>query len=143
MPKNRKIKIAFDTNIWVSFTIGKQLSVLKSVLLNPNFKVLFCDEIKDEYLDVINRPELAKYIKPERIIETLDLINRATQSIDIQSSVTLSRDADDDFLLAFSKDAKLDFLITGDKDLLVLELFEKTKIVTMSSFLSLHNLILP
>ena len=141
MAKKQKLKIAFDTNIWVSFTIGKQLSVLKSVLLSRSFCVFFCDTIKEEYLDVVNRPELAKYIRQERILETLELIKKSTQSIDTQSIVKLSRDTNDDFLLALSKDANLDFLITGDKDLLILERFEKTEIITFSSFINRFNLI--
>jgi uncharacterized protein len=140
MPKKRKIKIAFDTNIWVSFTIGKQLAILKSVLLNKDFKVFFCTEIQEEYLNVVSRDELKKYVSPLRIEETMVLIETQTHQISIKSSVQLSRDANDDFLLAFAKDAKLDYLITGDKDLLVLKTFENTEIVTMSAFSANFNL---
>lgn len=141
MAKKQKINIAFDTNIWVSYTIGKQLNTLKPILFNKDFTIFFCNTIKEEYLDVVSRSkELAKYIRIERVIETLELISVATQNIDIQSFVEISRDKNDDFLLTLSKDAGLDFLITGDKDLLILEKFEKTKIITFSTFIALFEI---
>jgi predicted nucleic acid-binding protein len=41
----------------------------------------------------------------------------------------------DNFLLALAKDGKAHYLLTGDKDLLDLEKFGKTRIVTISHFL--------
>lgn len=48
-----KLKIAFDTNNWVSFTIGKQLIQLKEVLLSENISTHICQEIRGEYVEVI------------------------------------------------------------------------------------------
>jgi hypothetical protein len=59
--------------------------------------------------------------------------------IEIASTVEICRDEKDNFLLALAKDSKADFLITGDKDLLVLNVFENTKILTFTEFNTLHN----
>ncbi len=61
------------------------------------------------------------------------LKNRAL-FIDVTSEVTVCRDPKDNFLLALSKDGKASHLITGDKDLLTLKKFGKTKIVSMGGF---------
>lgn len=54
--------------------------------------------------------------------------------IDVKSTIDVCRDPNDNFLLGLSKDGKADFLLTGDKDLLDLRKFDKTKITTISSF---------
>lgn len=45
--------IGFDANIWISFTLGKRMAVLKEILLNselqPHFTVFMCPDITDEY----------------------------------------------------------------------------------------------
>ena len=55
--------------------------------------------------------------------------------IQVKSKVQVCRDTKDDFLLSLSKDGKAHFLITGDKDLLSLNRFRKTDIVTFSQFI--------
>ena len=55
--------------------------------------------------------------------------------VEVSSSVTICRDPKDDFLLSLARDGNADFLLTGDKDLLELERFEATKIITISGFI--------
>ena len=55
--------------------------------------------------------------------------------IEVESSVTVCRDPKDNFLLALAKDGKADYLLTGDKDLLDLIKFGKTKIKTITEFI--------
>ena len=54
--------------------------------------------------------------------------------IEVKSTIDVCRDPNDNFLLELSKDGRADFLLTGDKDLLDLRKFDKTKITTISSF---------
>ena len=55
--------------------------------------------------------------------------------IEVESIVTICRDPKDNFLLALAKDGKADYLLTGDKDLLDLIKFGKTKIKTITAFI--------
>ena len=55
--------------------------------------------------------------------------------IEVESTVTICRDPKDNFLLELAKDGKADYLLTGDKDLLELKKFGKTKIQTISTFI--------
>lgn len=55
--------------------------------------------------------------------------------LQVESFVTVCRDPKDNFLLALAKDGKADYLLTGDKDLLALIKFGKTKIKTITAFL--------
>ena len=58
-----------------------------------------------------------------------------TDLIEVKSAVTHCRDNKDNFLLALAKDGKADYLLTGDKDLLELKSFGKTKIKTIVLFI--------
>ncbi len=132
------MNIAFDANIWISFTIGKRLAVLKEILLNPalepQFVVYRCPAIIAECRAVVKRPKLRKYITPERISETLDLIARVCEEIELTETATGSRDPNDNYLLAFAQQIKLDYLITGDRDLLVLQHWQQTELIPFSRF---------
>jgi len=56
--------------------------------------------------------------------------------IQVNGVVTLCRDPKDNFLLALAKEGHATHLITGDKDLLSIKSFGKTKIITMNQFLT-------
>ena len=56
--------------------------------------------------------------------------------ISVTSLVSICRDPKDNFLLSLSKDGKASRLITGDKDLLDLKRFGRTKITTLKMYLS-------
>ncbi len=38
------MKIIVDTNIWISFTIGKKLSTLKTLLNSKQVEIYVCEE---------------------------------------------------------------------------------------------------
>lgn len=52
------MNVVIDTNIWISFTIGKHLQYLKPILTNSAIKIYICSEILDEYKEVISRPKI-------------------------------------------------------------------------------------
>ena len=93
-----------------------------------------CPEILAEYNTVIKRPKLKKYVRPERVQETLELIARTTEEHYLTITVEGSRDAKDNYLLALAEIVPLDYLITGDRDLLVLEQWQQTRIIPFSAF---------
>lgn len=43
MKKNAKI--IFDTNVWISFLIGKRLSGLKDLIENSNIQIVFTEQL--------------------------------------------------------------------------------------------------
>ena len=55
--------------------------------------------------------------------------------LEVKSIVTVCRDSKDNFLLALAKDGQADYLLTGDKDLLELKKFGKTRIKTIVTFI--------
>lgn len=135
--KKPRLRIGFDTNNWVSFCIGQKLYGLKEILLSEKIRLLTCDEILEEFEDVVQRPELKKFVRPERVLEAIELMKIASHRVKIRSQKTGVRDEKDNYLLSFAFDANLDYLITGDRDLLTLGNFDKTRFVTFAEFLEI------
>lgn len=134
---SKPIRVAFDTNIWISFSIGKRMENLKDIFINTDIKIYICPEIIDEYLRIANSEKLTKYLSKQRISDTLDLMETFAESKIVTSKAKISRDPDDDFLLAFSKENNLNFLVTGDNDLLIIKEYHGTIIVNFNSFLEM------
>ena len=133
--RKRVIRVVIDTNWWVSFVINSYKSQLTTVLLHPDIDIYSCAELDQEIFETLNDANLQKYIQPNIKEEFLRLYPAAINLIIVKSTATACRDPKDNFLLALSKDAKAHYLITGDKDLLSLNSFGKTVIVTMSEFI--------
>lgn len=118
MLKRKKPKVVIDTNIWISFLIGKKLNSLKSLISNKNIQIIVSDELIEEIEDVTNRPKLKKYFPHKKVRDFISLLRIISSQHSIEVIEPICRDPKDDFLLALSKETKADFLVTGDDDLL-------------------------
>ena len=136
MPKNKPLKLIIDTNLWISFIISNKQNLLDSLLYSQEARLLFSKELITEILQSITKPKLKKYFGTNALEEMLLIFDPFIDFIEVKSIVTVCRDNKDNFLLALAKDGQADFLITGDKDLLVLKRYGKTKIISISEYLS-------
>jgi uncharacterized protein len=136
MPKNKPLKLIIDTNLWVSFIISNKQSLLDPFLYNEEARLLFSTELITEIQETIKKPRLKKYFKTNAIEEMLSTFEPFIDLIQVENIVTDCRDPKDNFLLALAKDGKADYLLTGDKDLLDLIKFGKTKIKTITAFIN-------
>ena len=120
--------------MWISFLLSKRFNFIDELLDNGKVDLVFCNELFAELVEVANRPKLRKFFTTEDWNLILEVIERYAVYISVISSVTICRDAKDNFLLSLAKDAKADYLLTGDNDLLVLKTFDLTQIVTITEF---------
>ena len=139
MPEKPTIKVIIDTNLWISFLIGKELAKLKQLIVGRTIQVVLCEQIIEEINLVTQRPKLQKYFPATKVQELLELLRIIGLWIEVTSEVSICRDPKDNYLLALAKDSKADFLITGDGDLLTLVNFEGTEISTYKDFLGKIN----
>jgi uncharacterized protein len=130
-----KHRIIIDTNLWISFLLNRDVSKMDSLLRGNKVKLLFSQELLEEFIEVANRPKFNRYFSESDIKSLLSTINTKAEFINVKSTVTICRDAKDNFLLALAKDGKASHLITGDSDLLVLNKSGKTEILTISDYL--------
>jgi uncharacterized protein len=104
-----KQKVIIDTNVWISFAIGKQLKHLKAILNNPYFDIYICDKIITEINDVLQRPKIKKYVGDDHVNELNEIILLTTIRENYHSLVKESRDSNDNFLLSFANDINANF----------------------------------
>ncbi|ARN77373.1 putative toxin-antitoxin system toxin component, PIN family [Nonlabens spongiae] len=131
--KNKKIIL--DTNLWISFLISKKFSQIDKLIENKKVILIFSNELLEEFIDVVSRPKFKKYFSKKDIEKFLEYFDQFGKLVKVTSDIKICRDEKDNFLLNLSVDSKANYLITGDKDLLILEKIENTKILTFSEFI--------
>ena len=132
--ENKSYKIIVDTNIWISFLIGKSLKGLQKHIDSHFIQIVTCDEQLHELSEVFKKTKIRKYFSNEQISDFFDLLDFASEKVTITSPTNLCRDAKDNYLVSLAIDSKTDFLITGDQDLLVLNNVCTTHILNYSDF---------
>ena len=140
MLKTQTPKIIIDTNLWISFLIGKSFTNLKSLIVEKQIEIIISEQLLTEIRTVTQRPKLTKYFPQQKVEDFLEFLESIAIKIEITSNVTLCRDPKDNFLLALAKDSKANYLLTGDSDLLILNRFENTEILKYIDFIHQENL---
>ena len=134
MPTNKNLRLVIDTNLWISFIISKKFSEIEGLLFSTKSRILFSAELIEELEVTIQKPKLKKYFAKSSVEEMMNVFDDYIDFVEVNSKINACRDFKDNFLLSLAKDGKADYLLTGDKDLLVLNPFENTKIITYSEF---------
>jgi uncharacterized protein len=131
---SKPFKVIVDTNIWISFLIGKSLTGLQQYIYEQSVVIVSCEEQIHELTDVFRKPKISKYFTPEQIAEFFELLEESSENVVLNSKIDLCRDLKDNYLLSLAIDSNADFLITGDNDLLVLNEIETTSIIKFIDF---------
>jgi hypothetical protein len=130
---SKSFKVIVDTNIWISFLIGKSLKGLQEYIDSQTVQIVTCAEQIKELTEVFKKPKIKKHFNPEQISEFFELLNESSVNVVIKTKTELCRDLKDNYLLSLV-DSNADFLITGDNDLLILSSNENTKILKYIDF---------
>jgi uncharacterized protein len=128
------IRVIFDTNVWISFLIGKRISFIKKYIANSQIIVIVTKQLLHEITDVTGRDKLKKYFPQESVSELMSFLDVIAENIKIQPTHFINRDPKDNFLLDLIDFSKADYLVTGDKDLLEHNPFKTAIILTPSDF---------
>ncbi len=134
MPVIKEIRIIIDTNLFISFLIGRQLKKLKDYIFDSKIILIFAEQNILEIELVSKRPKFKKYFSVIDVKNLLDLIQVVGEVYEISSVPEICRDPKDNFLLGLAEKANANYLLTGDMDLLVLKKYKNTKIVTIGEF---------
>lgn len=131
---SKPFKVIVDTNIQISFLIGKSLTGLQQYIYAQSVVIVTCEEQIHELTDVFRKPKISKYFTPEQIAEFFELLEESSENVVLKTKIDLCRDLKDNYLLSLAIDSNADFLITGDNDLLVLNEIESTSIIKFIDF---------
>lgn len=124
-------KVILDTNLWISFLISKDLSFLDNFIEKGRIKILFSEELFNEFITVSERPKFQKYFSKSDIKHLTKIINKFGVLVSVKTDLSICRDSKDNFILNLAVDSNADYIVTGDYDLLDLEKIGETKILTI------------
>lgn len=131
---SKSIKVIFDTNVWISFLIGKRLKKIKQYISDGRIIIITTDQLLNEIQVVTQKEKIKKYFPEESVKELIHLLKTIAKSVEIKQTHFISRDPKDNFLLDLIDYSKADYLVTGDKDLLEHNPFKTAQILTPSKF---------
>lgn len=128
--------VVIDTNVLVSCLLfGDRLERLRELWQAKTIIPLVSRETFDELCRVLSYPKFS--LSPKEIRTIIDAeVLPYFEVVEIKSEIRdVCRDPQDDKFLAVAANGMASWLITGDKDLLVLQVFRQTKIITPGEFL--------
>ena len=138
---NKPLRVVLDTNVIVSALLWQGRPGELLALAGEGEIILYASaQIMAELKATLAKPKLAPAITAtgntaKGLIASYRHLVRNTQAKAISGQV--SRDSDDDAILACAIAAKAQYLVTGDNDLLVLDRYDDVQILTVAAFLDL------
>ena len=73
-------KVILDTNLWISFLITHKLDKLDFLIETGKIKLIFSNELIEEFITVAKRPKFSKYFSDTDIKEILPCSSFVTRS---------------------------------------------------------------
>ncbi len=131
---NSLIRVVVDTNLWISFLIGKKLDCLLDLLDNPWFELVSTPLLNEEIIRVANRPKFRKYFPEKSVAQLEQWMKKHFTMFELGVIPPRCRDPKDDYLLELAVQAHAIFLVSGDDDLLEIGQIGDCKIMTVSQF---------
>ena len=139
------MRVLVDTNVLISILLkpseGGPVRALFHAFVAGRFTLLLPEWLIDELTNSVQtNPRLAKRISITQLNRFTALLREAAEQIaEIETPIpVVSRDPDDDYVLAYALVGNADYLVTGDKDLLALEgLIAGLEIVTPAQFVEI------
>ncbi len=135
------IAAVVDTNILVRAVI-KPSGIVGPILhrlRNKEYLLAYSEPLLSEFVDVINRPRIRDKYKITQedigtVIALLILRGREVRSVE---RIEICRDPKDNMVLEAAVAAEAQAIVSGDEDLLTLDPFRGTPIVSPSTFLEM------
>ena len=114
------MKAVLDPNVLVSAAISPRgvPAQIVGAWADGRFELVISPAVVDELRDVLQRPSLRRWITAEESVEYVDgLEDDADFVADPPEVPVVSRDPDDDYLIALARSADADYIVSGDQDL--------------------------
>jgi uncharacterized protein len=132
----KKVKLVFDTNVWVSIFMEEVLYDEFSQT-KQELTVYVSKDIILELSKVLLYPRIAKVLEKNSLHEkdVLRAISAESKLVEPKLKLyVINEDVEDNKILECALAAKADIIVSGDKHLLKLGKFRKTRILTPREF---------
>lgn len=135
--------LVFDTNVLLSAAMLPKSTPAQAVGIalraSNRFMLVLSEATWAEFLDVLYRPKLDKYLNPARRAEFVRLIEASADWVEIHTAVVDCRDPRDNKFLDVALATQATCVVTGDADLLVLTPWRGTAVLTPAQFISAYQ----
>lgn len=131
-----RLRIVLDSNVLVSALLGQGGPRRLLLILSREHVIVSSVQMLAELEDVLHRDKFQ--LTDGQITDYLSLIISGSTVLDVAEYPEVIRaDPDDDVVLASALEGEADYIVTGDKHLLLLNEYRKTKILTVKQMLAL------
>ena len=131
----KKTIVIEDANIWLSFLIGSKYNDLLAILKDPNYKIVYCEELIKELYNSLKHPKFAKYFTKQDVSKLARTIKTFAHKAEIRPPYPkITRDPKDDYIIELAVSTKADHIVTNDNDLLTINKHQNTQIVSLATF---------
>ncbi len=135
------MRVVLDTNVLVSATLirdGNEDRILRA-WRHGAFDLVLSQPILEEVARVFayQKVRKARWISDLEMSLLLEALTKGNIWVPGNVQTAVSRDPDDDKFLAAAAEARARYLVTGDKDLLSLLAYGRTRIITPAAFLKI------
>jgi uncharacterized protein len=125
-------KVVIDTNVFISAILfGGTPRKIINAWLEKKFILCLSPELKAEILIKLQKKFL---LSSESIQYIEDALDKSSQKYIPSSKITICTDPKDNFLLELAEESNSNFLVSGDKHVLSLKYYKKTKILSPKDF---------
>jgi uncharacterized protein len=130
------LRCVFDTNIFVSAFVFPDSNARRAFrLARREAMLLLSPATIEELREVLMRERFRKYFSAEDARRFLSLVGQEADWINPTVRITACRDPKDNKFLEVALDGRATHIVTGDKDLLVLDPYATTRIISPRDFL--------
>ena len=135
------MRLVLDTNIVIAALLwhGPPRQLLNQIIDRSDIELYSSSLLLSELSEVLSRPRFAQRINVAGLtVKALlaDYADLVANVVPIPLSERVSRDPDDDEVLACAISANADAIISGDQDLITLKIFQGIPILTVTQMLT-------
>ena len=105
MKSQKGIRVIFDTNIWISYLIGKELRNLTELISSKRIEIVISEQLLTEIIEVTARSKFRKYFNTDKVDELISLINLLGAKFKIDSIPEICDDPKDNFLFGLIRES--------------------------------------
>jgi putative PIN family toxin of toxin-antitoxin system len=132
-------RAVFDTNLLVSYLLVHRppiAALLNVHLAQGRFSLITALELLEELARVLRYPRLQRYYDAATRDRFVALIAALSEVVELPEAIPpISRDPDDDRVIACAVVGRADVIVSGDKDLLALKQVGRIPVLTAAEFL--------
>lgn len=131
------LKATYDTNTLVSGTTISQgpISNVINAWINDDVEMITSEPLIDELSRTLQKPYFTSKLSQEQTQSFINIVRERATVVPITTPIpTVSKDPDDNIVLATAESGAASYVVTGDHQLQDIKQYKKIKIVSPRNF---------